>query len=213
MFREEALWLEDLFARLDLDAGAQTLDVGSSTEYYRRVEQPYIDYHVFRPLRRRGVRALHLDIKDADGVDLVCDLTVPETGPQLKRLPRTEIVLASNLLEHVTDAELVARRLRELTAPAGLLVITVPRVYPYHPDPIDTMLRPNDEELRSLVADGFETVASTVIEIENPQQPAEPRRGFWNFVPYGLFRIQRNIRHPISKQISISAVALRRPAD
>ena len=71
-------------------------------------------------------------------------------------------------LEHVTDPELVRARLRELTAPAGLLVITVPRVYPYHPDPIDTMFRPNDEELRSLVADGFETVASTVIEIENP---------------------------------------------
>jgi SAM-dependent methyltransferase len=213
VFREEATWLEELLAALPLEAGARILDIGSSTEYFRRVEQPYIDYHVFRPLRRRGVQAVHVDVKEADGVDVVCDLTDPGLGSRLDELPRGDIVLCSNLLEHVTDRELVVGRLRALTAAGGLLVVTVPHVYPYHPDPIDTLFRPTDEELRSLVGDGFEPVASTILEVENPRTPEEPSRAFWNVLPYGLYRLQRRVRHPLPPRAAVSAVALRKPED
>jgi SAM-dependent methyltransferase len=212
MFREESLWLNDLFAKEPLEQGAKVLDIGSSTEYFRRVEQPYIDYHVFRPLRKRGVEAVHVDVKEADGVDLVVDLTVPDLGSTLDSLPRGDIVLCSNLLEHVTDRELVVGRLRDLTASGGLLVVTVPHVYPYHPDPIDTLFRPTDAELAALVGgDGFERVESAILEVENPRRPEEPARAFWNVVPYGLFRLQSRIRHPLPPQAKVSAVAMRKP--
>jgi SAM-dependent methyltransferase len=212
MFREEASWLESLFATVPLGSDARILDIGSSTEYFRRVDQPYIDYHVFRPLRARGVQEVHVDVKEAEGVDLVCDLTRPELGGELDELPRGEIVLCSNMLEHVTDRELVVSRLRELTAPGGLLVVTVPHVYPYHPDPIDTMYRPTDTELRELVAeDGFETVSSEIVEVENPRRPEEPTRWFWDLLPYGLYKVQRRIRHPLPPMTKVSAVALRKP--
>jgi SAM-dependent methyltransferase len=211
VFREEALWLEELFGRLGLDEGTKIVDVGSSTGYFRRVEQPYIDYHVFRPLRRRGVRAIHVDAKEAEGVDVVCDLTAADSSA-VEALPQGDIVLCSNMLEHVTDRELVVTRLRDLTAPGGLLVVTVPHVYPYHPDPIDTMFRPTDAELRQLVGDGYETVASAVVEVENPRKPEEPSRAFWNVLPYGLYRLQRHVRHPVLPQAKVAAVAARKPA-
>jgi SAM-dependent methyltransferase len=211
VFREEAIWLEELFRGLPLEQGARILDVGSSTEYFRRVEQPYIDYHVFRPLRRRGVAAVHVDVKEADGVDVVCDLTDPELGARLDELPRGEILLCSNLLEHVTDRELVVRRLRELTAHGGFLVVTVPHVYPYHPDPIDTLFRPDADELRELVADGFEQVASEVLEVLNPRRPEEPSRAFWNVLPYGLYRLQRNYRHRVPRTAALAVFAGRKP--
>jgi SAM-dependent methyltransferase len=211
VFREEALWLEELFDGVELDKSAKIVDVGSSTEYFRRVEQPYIDYHVFRPLRRRGVQAIHVDAKEAEGVDVVCDLTAADSSG-VAALPQGDIVLCSNMLEHVTDRELVISRLRDLTAPRGLLVVTVPHVYPYHPDPIDTMFRPTDAELRQLVGDGYETVASAVVEVENPRKPEEPSRAFWNVLPYGLYRLQRHVRHPVPPQAKVSAVAARKPA-
>ena len=212
MFIEEARWLNELLGGLPLERGATVLDIGSSTEYFRRVEQPYIDYYVFRPLRQRGVGAVHVDVKKDDGVDVVCDLTVPGPEDALESLPRGDVVLCSNLLEHVTDRELVANRLREVTAPGGVLIVTAPHVYPYHPDPIDTLFRPTDAELAELVGDGFTPVASAILEVDNPRRSEAPARAMWNFIPYGLFRLQQSVRHPRPPQAKVSAVAFRKPA-
>jgi SAM-dependent methyltransferase len=212
MFLEEAKWLKEMFARLPVDGGATVLDIGSSTEYFRCVEQPYIDYLVFRPLREQGARPVHIDVKEAEGVDLVCDLTVPETGALLDDIPRGQIVLCSNLLEHVVDRELVVSRLRDLTAPGGLLVVTVPHVYPYHPDPIDTLFRPTDTELEALLGADLDVQESAILEVENPRRPEEPSRAIWNVLPYGLYRWQRSMRHPLPPQAKVAAVAARKPA-
>lgn len=211
VFREEAEFLRNLFAELPVEQGWKLLDVGSSTEYFRRVEQPYIDYFVFRPLRRRGAQIVHMDAKEADGVDVVCDLTAAESTGLLQEIPRANVVLCSNMLEHVTDRELVMKRLRDLTEPGGVLVLTVPHVYPYHPDPIDTLFRPTDAELARLVGDGFMEVAATILAVENPRSPEAPRRRLWNFLPYGLFRIQDRIRHPLPEQAKVTVVAMRKP--
>ena len=57
-----------------LSAGSRALDIGSSTLHYRTVEQPHIEEQVLAPLRARGVDIVHLDAKEAPGVDVVCDL-------------------------------------------------------------------------------------------------------------------------------------------
>jgi hypothetical protein len=38
----------------------------------------------------------------------------------------------------------------EIVGPGGLIFVTVPRSYPHHRDPIDTMYRPNPAQLASL---------------------------------------------------------------
>jgi SAM-dependent methyltransferase len=146
VFVEEAAWVERALARLELPAGARVLDVGSSTREFRTEVQPHIDRHVFAPLRARGVRPVHLDAKDADGVDVVLDLSDPALDPAAALGERFDVVLCMNMLEHVVDRERTADRVLALVAPGGHLLVTVPRSYRRHLDPIDTMYRPSPRE-------------------------------------------------------------------
>ena len=154
MFEEEARWLERALAAVDLAPGAAVLDIGSSTREFRTVTQPYIDAHVFAPLRGRDVDVVHLDAKPEDGVDVVCDVTDPAADVEAALGRTFDVVLCCNLLEHVTDREATVARVTSLVASGGTLIVTVPGRYRYHEDPIDTMYRPSPEELARLVAGG-----------------------------------------------------------
>jgi hypothetical protein len=112
-------------------------------------DQPWIYGLVYEPLERRGVRVLHHELDPAPGVDVAGDLRDPGFRKSLQRLePRS--VLCCNVLEHLPEPAQIAAALEGLVAPGGYAVVTVPRRYPYHPGPIDTMLRPTAQELREL---------------------------------------------------------------
>jgi SAM-dependent methyltransferase len=143
----EARWIAWALAATP-DGGA-VLNVGSSTRAFRESVQPWIERSVFAPLRSRGRTVVHQDLRDDPGVDVVGDLTSPAVRRALGE-HRVSIVLCSNLLEHVDDPEGVARTLAELVPPGGHLICTVPRAFPYHPDPIDTLFRPSPAQLRAL---------------------------------------------------------------
>jgi hypothetical protein len=51
----------------------------------------------------------------------------------------------------------------EIVGPGGLIFVTVPYSYPHHRDPIDTMFRPNPEELAALFRPS-ELIAGEVID-------------------------------------------------
>ena len=53
-----------------------------------------------------------------------------------------------------------------LVPAGGILVITVPYSYPYHPDPIDTLYRPSAEELCALFP-GYEVLYAQLIRSES----------------------------------------------
>jgi hypothetical protein len=147
---EEARWLGDQLRALEPATIFPLLDVGSSTEKFRSHEQPWIDEAIFSPARSAGRTVLHLDAKAAPGVDIVADLEDPATVRAMKA-HGFKSVLCSNLLEHVLDRQKVARTLLELVpAEGGILIVSCPYRYPYHPDPIDSMFRPTPEELADL---------------------------------------------------------------
>ena len=73
----EAQWLGDRLAEIADGELFPLLNVGSSTGEFRTTVQPHIDAKVFAPLRARGGKVLHLDIKAAEGVDIVGDLLDP----------------------------------------------------------------------------------------------------------------------------------------
>lgn len=149
MHRNEALWVEDMLNTLPIESLSPLLDIGSADARRRTVEQPYIDERVFAPLRRRGVRIRFVDVVDAPGVDVVADLMAPEGAARLRRLG-ARCVMCCNVLEHVEDAGGFALRLQGLLEPGGRLIVTVPRRHGYHPQPIDTMFRPDVSELAAL---------------------------------------------------------------
>lgn len=150
MFTEEARWIGRTLSALQLAPGAAVLDIGSSTLRFRTRVQPHIDACVFAPLRERGLAVVHLDAKDDEGVDVVCDITDPAVDPAAALGRTFDVVLCTNLLEHVADRERTARVVLGLAGPGGYLVVTVPRRYRRHLDPIDTMYRPRPDDLAAV---------------------------------------------------------------
>lgn len=150
MLAEEAAWLGARIRERRNEELFPFLNVGSSTETFRTCTQPYIEREIFAPLRRRGGPILHLDIKHAPGVDLVGDLMDPEFLSRVRETVTPRCVLVSNLLEHVPDPVKVAQRVASLVPPGGLILVSGPHAYPYHPDPLDNLFRPHLEEARSL---------------------------------------------------------------
>jgi hypothetical protein len=158
VLRAEAAWLARQLGALDAAEISPLLIVGSGHAELT-ADQPWIRSVVYDPLERRGVRVLHHELEPARGVDIAGDLNDPEF---CRRLEQVELrsVLCCNVLEHVPHASGVAATIEGLVAPGGYAIVTVPRRYPYHPGPIDTMLRPTVEELCSL----FPTLAPVTAE-------------------------------------------------
>lgn len=179
MFYEESLWLERVLGALELAPGQLVLDVGSSDRRFRTVVQPYIEEHVDRPLRERGVRLVLADAKAQEGVDLVLDLTDSHANPPAELAHAADVVLCTNLLEHVVDREAVARRILTLLKPSGVLIVTVPRRYPLHRDPIDTLYRPRPDAIAALftnIEPRLSVLDRAVLRIRNPRHYTKKTR-------------------------------------
>lgn len=145
---EEAEKIGRLLAQLPGDIGP-VLELGSSTAAFRTVQQPHIDRFIHAPLRARGVKVVHTDLRDGEGIDISGDIYEPDVRERLTSLG-ARTVLCCNIFEHVTDRSNFASICDEILRPGGFIIVSVPCRYPYHLDPIDTMYRPAPEELVDL---------------------------------------------------------------
>lgn len=157
----EANWIRERILALGVERASPIANIGSSTLRFRTVNKPHIEELLFEPLRDAGFEIIHVDIKDAPGVDMVGDVTNAEFLSELKA-KGCQSVICSNLLEHLTDRRKFVSALSDLINDDGVLVLTVPYSYPYHPDPIDTLYRPSPDELhRSLP--GLHMIESAIL--------------------------------------------------
>ena len=152
MFREEAKWLANIIYSLNPNSVFPMLNIGSSNKKFREQEQPWIDELLFKPAITKGYSVIHTDIKNDIGVDIVGDLCSLDFLKQLSEM-NIESVICSNLLEHINNREEISKIISSIVPKNGYLFVTVPYKYPYHRDPIDTMFRPNIQELSSLFPD------------------------------------------------------------
>lgn len=173
MYVEEAGWLQRELSRLPVAQGDAVLNLASSTEHYRTVEQPHNETMVLRPLRDRGAEIVNLDLKEAPGVDVVCDLLADDLDLEALLGRRFEIVLATGLLEHLPEERVpgVLAAIGSVAAPGGHVVLTTPYRYRKTEDPVDYGYRPSPQELAGeLTAGGeFETVAAEFVRIDSPR--------------------------------------------
>lgn len=161
MLAEEATWLAARLRELPVGSLSPLLNVGSGDRTFRERVQPYIEREVFAPLAARGVAVVHADRKPHAGVDVVADIFSDAGLAELAAIgPRA--VLCSNVHEHVREPAELSRRLVALVPAGGHLLVTVPHSYPYHEDPIDTLLRPSVTELAGL-HDGAALVEGAVV--------------------------------------------------
>lgn len=147
----EARWIAQQLLAYPPERISPLINVGSSTAEFRERRKPHIDAEIFAPLRAAGVEVIHTDLKQQPGVDIAGDLLDPAVQAQL-RARRPRAALCSNLLEHVPSPVAFARAITALLEPGALVIVTVPRSYPYHADPIDTGFRPSPDELAALFA-------------------------------------------------------------
>lgn len=165
MRREEADALVRWVRELELEPGTVCLNIGSSTKQFREQEQPHISQRFIHPLESDGIRFVHCDMKQAEGVDEVGDVLDPVFRERLCRHEAT-LLVCSNLLEHLIEPQRFANACAELVRDGGYGLFSVPLSYPYHPDPIDTMLRLTPAGLAAMMPD-WTLVRSGQIEAGN----------------------------------------------
>lgn len=87
---------------------------------------------VERLRRLSGTDVLSLDLRRAEGVDLVADAhAVPFADAAV------DIVIIQAVLEHVMDPGRVVREIERVLRPGGLVYSDTPFLQPYHADPTD----------------------------------------------------------------------------
>jgi hypothetical protein len=148
MLINEARWIQEQLEQIDAHLLSPMLNIGSSTLDFRESVQPWINDYIFDPLHRRGVEVRHLDIMPGEGVDIVGDITVQAVIDGIAR-QQFRSILCSNLLEHVSDVHRICAAIEAVAPTNGHVIVTVPRRFPYHPDPIDMMFRPDLSQLLS----------------------------------------------------------------
>jgi hypothetical protein len=185
MLRSEARWLRREMARLSVAQLDPVLSIGSGDEVCRNRVQPWIAEEVFDPLVARGVDIVHHEHFPSQGVDVAGDLADPDVLASLRALqPRT--ILCCSVLEHVVDPTAISQWMSDAISPGGTLVVTVPRRFPYHPDPIDSLYRPSLSELESTFPDltlrfGAEVPCGTLLE-------------YFLIAPHKVRRVGRGLR-------------------
>jgi hypothetical protein len=157
----EARWIAQQLADIPFEFRSPVINIGSSTAEFRQIRQPQIHEVVFAPLLAAGTKVIHADLKMAPGVDVAGDLADENVRLAL-RSHHPRVAICSNMLEHVTSPAAFASYVQDIVAPRGYLIVTVPRSYPFHADPIDTGFRPAPEELVALFP-GCKRIASQVV--------------------------------------------------
>jgi SAM-dependent methyltransferase len=82
--------------------------------------------------RKTGFEVRSMDIDNARGPDLVCDITQPHLPPE-----SFDVLVIAEVLEHVTDPHAAARGIQHLLKPSGRVILTVPFLFPIHDRPHD----------------------------------------------------------------------------
>lgn len=183
MLPAEARWIARVVSELNIPEfrrRCRVLNLGSSTLKFRTVTQPHIDSIALNSFRERNCEIINVDLKPDTGVDVVADLLCQEGFERLKSL-EADFVLCSNMLEHVVDPVLIAARISSLVRNGAFVIVTVPRSFPYHADPIDNRFRPAPSELARLfplhdMIFGEEVAGSTYFETLAEEPGIIPRR-------------------------------------
>ncbi len=157
------------------------LNLGSSDLHFRTEAQPWIDREVFAPLRApAGREIVHSDLKTLPGVDIAAD-ALSEAGLSRLRAVGARAILCCNMLEQRDrPGGAGASAWRRWCPVGGLLVVTVPFSYPYHPDPIDTYYRPDPEDMSRELFPGLRLVRAEIVD--GPTYAPELLRRPWLLV-------------------------------
>jgi hypothetical protein len=129
------------------------INLGSGNVEQLKKTKPWVSKNVFDLFKKQKAKILHVDAENFPGVDIVQDLSQPNSLVFCDSLKGSKLFILANVLEHIpkkAHAEFLTKIYSKMKSKDGL-IITVPYDYPYHADPIDTMYRPSPNELKKLL--------------------------------------------------------------
>ena len=136
MLKQEAIFLSQLLSGV---TKKKVLNIGSMTIPKLRLYQPWCLEYVLEPLKKRKNKIYNLDMEKGEGVDIVADC---QDMRQVIRDGYFEVVLFLNTLEHLLRPDQALVEIYRVLAVGGSCFASVPAFdYPYHEDPLDTLLR------------------------------------------------------------------------
>ncbi len=184
---------------MNIDEFETIIDIGSSSLYFRKVIQPFIEIELFEPLKEAGKKVYHMDKKQEIGVDLVFDVNNLDELQQ-----QFDVVLCCNLLEHIRDPMRMAMQIKNLVKKNGFLIVTLPFSYPYHCDPFDNLWRPDPYELVRVFHE-YKPLALDILKVKTTPYKFLSRRllSLFETLYIGqpwviLHNLQLTFRHPYS---------------
>lgn len=221
MRAQEAETLTKWVLDLGLPKGTVCLNIGSSTGHFREHEQPHIHELFIKPLTQAGIRFVNCDMKEAPGVDEIGDVFDPEFQARMKAY-KADLIVCSNLLEHLVDPKGFAKACGELVQPGAYGLFSVPLAYPYHPDPIDTMLRLKPDQIAAMLP-GWATVRSAVLTAGSYWSDVKKRGNPWKLIANQAARVALPFYRPsqwrpnasrlsyLGRKYTVSLVLLKKP--
>ena len=160
MLLEESEWIKQKLQILSCIENA--VDIGASTLKFRTKRQPFIEKNIYQTLKERGIKVSQLDAKKEEGVDIVCDIS----DRKLQFQNTYDLAICTNLLEHVEYLDSTIDNITKSIKDNGYLIVTVPFIYPYHPDPIDNTLRFSIDDLEKLF-NNLDVISAETLDIES----------------------------------------------
>lgn len=126
-----------------LPRDATLLDLGCGEMPYRPIFEPHLARYVGADLARNALAEVHLD----------------ESGRVPMPDGSADIVLSSQVLEHVPSPAAYLREAHRLLKPGGTLLLSTHGIWIYHPDPADYWRWTREGLARQVEEAGFEVQA------------------------------------------------------
>lgn len=164
MLIEESLWIGKKVKEILAENPFPVLNIGSSTKEYRSVRQPYIQQNIFNLFDEKN-QVIHLDMKQADGVDIVGDLYDSNFVESLKKY-RFKLIFCSNILMYIEEKQRkhLAKIIDEILEPGGYAIITNSHTFPPAPDPVEAYYRDSPEKIHQKLFPQFKIIEKAVVE-------------------------------------------------
>jgi hypothetical protein len=197
MLFKESIWIRDqLEILLGQNQIQKVVNLGSSSKNFSGNQQGYIFENIFAKLELVS-QVINIDIRDELGVDLVLDFMQESSQVVIQEL-QADLTLVCNLLEHLESAELGIEALKGITKPGSLLILTGPRIFPFHPDPIDNRFRPTKRNLKRILGGSFKIIeidlilGGSVLTCTSPR-PAVAYKWYFSLfqMPMTLYQVRR----------------------
>lgn len=157
MLIEESIWIGEKIKELSLLNPFPILNIGSSTKEYRTNRQSHIQKNIFNLIPNEAKNVIHLDMKSADGVDLVGDLYDSVFLDEIKKY-KVKCILFNNVLMYIDQEQRkkLCKVLYEILEKDGYLIVTNSFIFPPAPDPVESYYRPNPTKLYEDLFQNFE---------------------------------------------------------